>query len=84
MSKNSTTQEWGGEVGKDNRAHGYDNMECYTCHQSWTTSCGGCHLPIQANWKTQRNHYEGGTTRSYATYNPQVLRDQIFMLGRRG
>ena len=84
MSKNSTTQEWGGEVGKDNRAHGYDTMECYTCHQSWTTSCGGCHLPIQANWKTERKHYEGGTTRSYATYNPQVVRDQIFMLGRRG
>jgi hypothetical protein len=84
MSKNSTTQEWGSEVDQDNRAHGYDTMECYTCHQSWTTSCGGCHLPIQANWKTERHHYEGGETRSFATYNPQVVRDQIFMLGRRG
>jgi len=84
MSRNSTTQEWGGEVNEDHRAHGYDTMECYTCHQSWTTSCGGCHLPIQANWKTERLHYEGGTTRNYATYNPQVVRDQIFMLGRRG
>ncbi len=84
MSKNSTTQQWGGEVAEENRAHSYDNMECYTCHQSWTTSCGGCHLPIQANWKTERLHYEGGETRSFATYNPQVVRDQIFMLGRRG
>jgi hypothetical protein len=84
MSTNSTTQEWGGDVSEENRAHGYDTMECYTCHQSWTTSCGGCHLPIQANWKTERHHYEGGETRSFATYNPQVVRDQIFMLGRRG
>lgn len=84
MSKNSTTQKWGSGVGKNNRAHSYDTMECYTCHQSWTTSCGGCHLPIQANWKSERIHYEGGVTRSYATYNPQVVRDQIFMLGRRG
>ncbi|MEN8720381.1 MAG: hypothetical protein ABF296_08985, partial [Oceanococcaceae bacterium] len=42
------------------------------------------HLPIQANWKTERNHYEGGETRNYATYNPQVARDQIFMLGKHG
>ena len=27
-------------------------MACFTCHLSWTTSCGGCHLPIEANWKT--------------------------------
>ncbi len=84
MSRNSTTQAWGSEVPDEERAHGYDTMECYTCHQSWTTSCGGCHLPIEANWKTERKHYEGGTTRNYATYNPQVVRDQIFMLGRRG
>ncbi|MEP7245951.1 MAG: hypothetical protein ABI885_20045, partial [Gammaproteobacteria bacterium] len=31
-----------------------------------------------------RNRYEGGETRNYATYNPQVARDDIFMLGRRG
>ncbi len=33
---------------------------------------------------TERHHYEGGITRNYATYNPQVLRDDVFMLGRRG
>ncbi len=59
------------------------NMECYTCHTSWTTSCAGCHLPIEANAKTERHHYEGGETRNYATYNPQVARDDMFLLGRR-
>ena len=32
-------------------AHQDSNMECYTCHLSWTTACAGCHLPVQANWK---------------------------------
>ena len=41
-------------------------------------------MPIEANWKSDRKHYEGGATRNFATYNPQVVRDQIFMLGRRG
>jgi hypothetical protein len=65
-------------------AHGDDKMTCYTCHLSWTTSCAGCHLPIQANWKTERQHYEGGETRNYATYNPQVARDDMFQLGVHG
>ncbi|HUP97991.1 MAG TPA: hypothetical protein VM073_08620, partial [Usitatibacter sp.] len=65
-------------------AHGNDKMACYTCHLSWTTSCAGCHLPIQANWKTERQHYEGGETRNYATYNPQVAREDMFQLGRHG
>ena len=59
-------------------------MTCYTCHLSWTTSCAGCHLPIQANAKTDRLHYEGGETRNYATYNPQVARDDMFQLGHHG
>lgn len=61
-----------------------ENMACYTCHTSWTTSCGGCHLPIQANWKQKSKHYDGKTTRNWATYNPQVVRDQIFQIGRHG
>ena len=65
-------------------AHGNDKMTCFSCHLSWTTSCAGCHLPIQANWKTERNHYEGGETRNYATYNPQVARDDVFQLGHHG
>ena len=59
-------------------------MACYTCHLSWTTSCAGCHLPIEANQKTARHHYEGGETRNYATYNPQVAREDMFQLGRHG
>ena len=65
-------------------AHANEKMTCYTCHLSWTTSCAGCHLPIQANAKTERLHYEGGETRNYATYNPQVARDDMFQLGIHG
>lgn len=84
MSNDVHKQQWGANVGAQDLAHSNDVMECYACHTSWTTSCGGCHLPIEANWKTERHHYEGGETRNFATYNPQVARDQIFMLGRRG
>ena len=73
---------WGTGVAK--LAHDNEKMTCYTCHLSWTTSCAGCHLPIQANWKSERNHYEGGETRNYATYNPQVVRDDMFQLGISG
>ncbi|MDG2005107.1 MAG: hypothetical protein P8J20_17430 [Novosphingobium sp.] len=66
----------------ENRAHKDDEMACFTCHLSWTTSCGGCHLPIEANWQTSMHHYEGETTRNFATYNPQVARDQMFQLGK--
>jgi len=84
MSKDKQNFSWGAKIAKTERAHKDENMECYACHTSWTTSCGGCHLPIEANWKTERLHYEGGETRNYATYNPQVARNEIFMLGKRG
>jgi len=74
--------QWG--LGVKKFAHDNSKMTCYTCHLSWTTSCAGCHLPIQANWKTERHHYEGGETRNYATYNPQVARDDMFQLGLSG
>ncbi len=73
--------EFGLGIPADNRAHGDDDMACFTCHLSWTTSCGGCHLPIEANWETEVHRYEGETTRNFATYNPQVARDQMFQLG---
>lgn len=73
---------WGAGADKTNLAHKDEEMECYTCHLSWTTSCGGCHLPIEANWQTESHKYEGGTTRNYATYNPQVARDDMFQLGK--
>ena len=84
MSNDVKAQDWGLDVAQKNLAHRDEEIECYTCHTSWMTSCAGCHLPIEANWKTNRLHYEGGETRNYATYNPQVARDQMFMLGRRG
>jgi len=77
-------QAWGTLPARGQRAHDDEKMACFTCHSSWMTSCGGCHLPIEANRKTERHHYEGGETRNYATYNPQVLRDDQFMLGVHG
>jgi hypothetical protein len=75
------SQRWGLGVAPADRAHKDDKMMCITCHTSWTTSCSGCHLPIEANWKSPREHFEGGDTRNYATYNPQVARDDIYFLG---
>lgn len=83
MSRNTSTLEWGQKIAARDLAHADENLECYTCHTSWTTSCAGCHLPIEANAKTERHHYEGGETRNYASYNPQVARDEMFLLGRR-
>ncbi len=84
MSRDTQTQKWGSRVSAEDWAHGEEEMTCYTCHLSWTTSCAGCHLPVEANWKTERQHYEGGETRNFATYNPQVVRDQMFQLGKHG
>ncbi len=82
VAAQSGDYRWGLDVGAPERAHQDDEMACYTCHLSWTTSCGGCHLPIEANWKSEVHRYEGGATRNYATYNPQVARDDMFQLGR--
>lgn len=65
-------------------AHAEEKMSCFTCHSSWMTSCAGCHLPIQANWKSELKHYEGKTTRNWASYNPQVARDDMFQIGLHG
>jgi hypothetical protein len=81
-SLDNYAQQWGPGVPASQRAHGDDKVTCYTCHTSWTTSCTGCHLPIESNWKTDRLHYEGGPSRNYATYNPQIVRDDVFQLGR--
>jgi hypothetical protein len=74
--------EFGTGIAPEDRAHKSPDMACFTCHLSWTTSCGGCHLPIEANWKTAEHHFDGEETRNFATYNPQVARDQMFQLGR--
>jgi hypothetical protein len=56
-------------------------LTCYACHTSWMTSCSGCHLPQEQNVASPTQHYEGTTTRNYASYNPQVIRTDAFMLG---
>lgn len=62
-------------------AHKDDRMTCYACHTSWVTSCFGCHLSMEANRKMPNRHNEGGDSRNFTSYNFQVLRDDIFMLG---
>jgi hypothetical protein len=69
---------------KSSLAHGDDKMYCYTCHTAWVTSCFGCHLPQEANWKKYQQHYEGGETRNWSTYNAQVVRYDVFMLAKHG
>ncbi|MEA3009519.1 MAG: hypothetical protein QOJ91_1211 [Sphingomonadales bacterium] len=73
---------FGSGVAPERLAHKDNEMACFTCHLSWTTSCSGCHLPIEANWKTTSHKYDGIETRNFATYNPQVARDDMFQLGR--
>lgn len=84
MMSKGTDQSWGSGVAKADRAHGDDDIACFSCHSSWVTSCGGCHLTIQANWKTEIHKYDAKTSRNFATYNPQVARDQMFQLGKHG
>jgi hypothetical protein len=71
-------------VAQDRHVHlAHDNsaMDCQICHTSWATSCFGCHLPMKANQRVPLNKFEGVTDRNYTTYNPQVVRDDVFMLG---
>jgi len=76
---------WGDVPADDKQlAHRDSNMTCFACHSSWMTSCFGCHLSMQANRKMPNRHNEGGDTRNFTTYNYQVLRDDVFMLGRDG
>lgn len=87
-------QEWPGEawgaLPEDHPAvdapyaHGDEQMTCYACHSSWITSCFGCHLPQKANERSDMHRYEGIETRNYATYNPQVIRTDVYMLGING
>ncbi len=62
-------------------AHDNANVSCQICHTSWATSCFGCHLPMRANQRVAGNKFEGTMTRNYTTYNPQVVRDDVFQLG---
>jgi hypothetical protein len=62
-------------------AHSNRSMTCYACHTSWTPTCFGCHLQMTANVRRPMLHNEGLLTRNYTSYNFQVLRDDIYMLG---
>ena len=78
---------WGGGIPAEpgerrvKLAHDNSAMDCQICHTSWATSCFGCHLPMKANQRVPQNKFEGVTDRNYTTYNPQVVRDDVFMLG---
>jgi hypothetical protein len=71
----------GGEKERPRLAHDNMKMDCQICHTSWATSCFGCHLPMKANQRVPLNKFEGVTERNFTTYNPQVVRDDVFMLG---
>ena len=79
--------KWGGvvpaapEERRVKLAHDNSAMDCQICHTSWATSCFGCHLPMKANQRVPQNKFEGVTDRNFTTYNPQVVRDDVFMLG---
>jgi hypothetical protein len=73
---------WGSAAQADRLAHTDERMSCYACHTSWMTSCFGCHLSMKANANRNMLHNEGDVnTKNYTTYNFQVLRDDVFMLG---
>ena len=81
-------ESWGGVTNCQQQtktgalAHGNNTVSCQVCHSSWATSCFGCHLPMRANKMVAANKFEGDTSRNYTSYNPQVVRDDVFMLGR--
>ncbi|HKP70615.1 MAG TPA: hypothetical protein VJV05_15115, partial [Pyrinomonadaceae bacterium] len=83
MQRDATT--WGDATAANERlAHQDSSITCYACHTSWVTSCFGCHLSMEANRKMPNRHNEGGMSRNYTSYNFQVIRDDIFMLGKDG
>ncbi len=72
-----------GDTPKDESklAHQNSRMTCYTCHSSWAPTCYGCHLSMSANQRMPMLHNEGLLTRNWTSYNFQVLRDDIYLLG---
>ncbi|HEY2930526.1 MAG TPA: hypothetical protein VGK99_02185 [Acidobacteriota bacterium] len=79
LQKDGTT--WGVPADEKLLAHPNSSMTCYACHSSWMTGCFGCHLSMTANKKRPMLHNEGQTTRNWTSYNFQVVRDDVYMLG---
>ena len=73
-----------GDGTSPNLAHADEKMTCATCHSSWITSCFGCHLSQTANQKRKALHNELQSTRNWTQYNFQVLRDDVYMIGKDG
>src|SRR5579871_1139823 len=78
IQRDGTT--WGGND-TNSFAHSNSRMTCYSCHSAWVPTCFGCHLQMTANERMPMLHNEGLTTRNYTSYDFQILRDDIFMLG---
>jgi hypothetical protein len=72
---------WGPAGDDSSLAHANSRMTCYSCHSAWLPTCFGCHLQQTANAKTPMLHNEGLTTRNDISYNFQILRDDLYMLG---
>jgi hypothetical protein len=72
---------WGSPASNDKLAHSNASMTCYSCHSSWMTSCSGCHLSMSSNNRKPMLHNEGDLSRNWTSYNFQVLRDDMYMLG---
>ena len=78
-------QTWGNVPADEAQlAHPDKQMTCFACHSSWMTSCFGCHLSMRANKKMPNRHNEATESRNFTTYNFQVIRDDVFMLGKDG
>jgi hypothetical protein len=85
MRKDGTT--WGPLKDKKEEcelAHRESKMMCYACHSAWNTQCSGCHLDARVNITAEDIHYEGEIAKVFASYNPDVLRNDGFMLGISG
>jgi hypothetical protein len=78
IQKDGTTWH-GGDM--SSLVHSNSKMTCYSCHSAWVPTCFGCHLQMQANQRVPMLHNEGLLTRNYTSYNFQILRDDIYMLG---
>ena len=58
-------------------------MACFTCHLSLDHELrAAATCRSRPTGRPTSHQYEGEETRNFATYNPQVARDEMFQLGR--